>query len=91
MKIILTAVAAAIAIPAAAYAQVPAPTTARPATNMADHSECMKMHAMMMSMMHGSGAQGGQPMMNGGNGQAHQQMMTPGANAPAAAQHQQHQ
>ncbi|MDQ3479477.1 MAG: hypothetical protein M3438_10045 [Pseudomonadota bacterium] len=91
MKKIPTAIAAAIAIPAAAYAQAgPAPAdTARPTAGMMDHSECLKMHGMMMSMTHGSGFQSGHPMMNGGNGQA--QMMKPETNPPAAAPHQQYQ
>ena len=94
MKKIIAAVALAIAIPAATYAQIASPPSAKPAQTdrMQDHAECMKMHGMMVSMMHGSDAQRGRSMMHGGaHGQGHQQVRTPDGKAPAADQHQQHQ
>lgn len=90
MKKILTALAVAIAIPAVAYAQGPAPApNPAPPAGMKDQSECMKMHAMMMSKMQGTAAHGGHSTMNGGNSQAHHQMMKPDANAPATSTSQQ--
>lgn len=90
MKKIIGAVALAIAVPAAAYAQSASTPAAKP-DKMQHHAECMKMHGMMTSMMHRRGAQAGHSPMQSANGQAHQQMMTPGGNGPAAGQLQQHQ